>query len=40
VNVQPEYEDVAATARKLGRPAKDVLAAATALAREAVTRGT
>jgi uncharacterized protein (TIGR00299 family) protein len=33
VNVQPEYEDVAAAARKLGRPAKDVLSATAALAR-------
>ena len=33
VNVQPEYEDVAVAARKLGRPIKDVLAAAAALAR-------
>ncbi|MFL6173499.1 MAG: nickel pincer cofactor biosynthesis protein LarC [Marmoricola sp.] len=33
VNVQPEYEDVAAAARKLDRPVKDVLAVAAALAR-------
>jgi uncharacterized protein (TIGR00299 family) protein len=33
VNVQPEYEDVAAAARALGRPAKDVLAEASARAR-------
>ncbi|RNL81415.1 nickel pincer cofactor biosynthesis protein LarC [Nocardioides marmorisolisilvae] len=33
VNVQPEYEDVAAAARKLGRPIKDVLSATAALAR-------
>jgi uncharacterized protein (DUF111 family) len=32
VNVQPEYEDVAAAARALGRPVKDVLAEANALA--------
>jgi uncharacterized protein (TIGR00299 family) protein len=35
VNTQPEYEDVAAAARALGRPAKDVLAEAAALARSA-----
>jgi uncharacterized protein (TIGR00299 family) protein len=35
VNVQPEYEDVAAAARKLGRPTKDVLAEASSLARSA-----
>jgi len=35
VNLQPEYEDVAAAARKLGRPVKDVLAEASALARGA-----
>jgi uncharacterized protein (TIGR00299 family) protein len=34
VNVQPEYADVAAAARALGRPAKDVLAEAAARARE------
>ena len=33
MNVQPEFEDVAATARALGLPVKDVLARATALAR-------
>ncbi|MFL6160191.1 MAG: nickel pincer cofactor biosynthesis protein LarC [Marmoricola sp.] len=33
VNVQPEYEDVAAAARKLDRPVKDVLSLAAALAR-------
>jgi len=33
MNVQPEYEDVAAVARALGRPVKDVLAEANALAR-------
>jgi uncharacterized protein (TIGR00299 family) protein len=33
MNVQPEYADVAATARALGRPVKDVLAEAQALAR-------
>ena len=33
MNVQPEYEDVAAAARALGRPIKDVLAEANALAR-------
>ncbi|MCW2753089.1 MAG: hypothetical protein JWQ32_500 [Marmoricola sp.] len=33
LNVQPEYDDVAAAARALGRPAKDVLAEAAALAR-------
>jgi pyridinium-3,5-bisthiocarboxylic acid mononucleotide nickel chelatase len=32
VNAQPEYEDVAGAARALGRPAKEVLAAATAAA--------
>ncbi|HET6167103.1 MAG TPA: nickel pincer cofactor biosynthesis protein LarC [Marmoricola sp.] len=34
MNVQPEYADVAAAARALGRPAKDVLAEASARARE------
>ena len=34
LNSQPEYEDVAAAARALGRPVKDVLAQASALARE------
>ena len=34
VNVQPEFEDVAAAAATLGRPVKDVLAEAGALARE------
>ena len=34
VNVQPEYADVAAAARALGRPVKDVLAEAAARARE------
>jgi uncharacterized protein (DUF111 family) len=34
VNVQPEFEDVAGAARALGRPVKDVLAQAAALARE------
>lgn len=34
VNAQPEYEDVARAAAELGRPVKDVLADATALARE------
>ncbi|WP_232524997.1 nickel pincer cofactor biosynthesis protein LarC [Nocardioides mangrovicus] len=33
LNVQPEYEDVAAAARALGRPVKDVLQEATARAR-------
>jgi uncharacterized protein (TIGR00299 family) protein len=37
LNVQPEYEDVAAAARALGRPAKDVLAEANALARGVVS---
>lgn len=36
VNVQPEYEDVSAAARTLGRPVKDVLAATAALARSRV----
>ncbi|MGH3342589.1 MAG: nickel pincer cofactor biosynthesis protein LarC [Carbonactinosporaceae bacterium] len=35
VNAQPEYEDVAAAAAQLGRPAKVVLAAATAAAHQA-----
>ncbi|MFL6023002.1 MAG: nickel pincer cofactor biosynthesis protein LarC [Marmoricola sp.] len=39
VNVQPEYEDVSAAARKLGRPAKDVLAATAALARSQLANG-
>lgn len=34
MNVQPEYDDVAAAARALGRPVKDVLAEAAARARE------
>jgi uncharacterized protein (TIGR00299 family) protein len=34
VNVQPEFDDVADAARALGRPVKDVLAQASALARE------
>jgi uncharacterized protein (TIGR00299 family) protein len=34
VNVQPEFDDVAEAARALGRPVKDVLAQASALARE------
>jgi pyridinium-3,5-bisthiocarboxylic acid mononucleotide nickel chelatase len=34
VNVQPEFEDVAAAAATLGRPVKDVMAEAAALARE------
>jgi len=38
VNVQPEYEDVAAAARALGRPVKDVLAAAGALARDTLAQ--
>lgn len=37
VNAQPEYEDVAAAARALGRPAKEVLAAAAAAASGLVT---
>ncbi len=37
VNVQPEYDDVAAAARALGRPVKDVLAQAAALARDATS---
>ena len=37
LNVQPEYDDVAAAARALGRPAKDVLAQAAALARGVVS---
>jgi uncharacterized protein (DUF111 family) len=32
VNVQPEYDDVAAAAQRLGRPVKSVMAAATAAA--------
>ena len=35
VNVQPEFEDVASVARSLGRPAKVVMAAATAAAYDA-----
>ncbi|MBO9522736.1 MAG: nickel pincer cofactor biosynthesis protein LarC [Nocardioidaceae bacterium] len=35
MNVQPEYEDVAAAARATGRPVKDVLAAAIAASRGA-----
>jgi uncharacterized protein (TIGR00299 family) protein len=34
LNVQPEFEDVAAAARALGRPVKSVMARATAAARE------
>jgi uncharacterized protein (DUF111 family) len=34
LNVQPEFEDVAAAARALGRPVKTVMAAAVAAARE------
>jgi uncharacterized protein (DUF111 family) len=34
MNVQPEYDDVAAAARALDRPVKDVLAEAAARARE------
>jgi uncharacterized protein (DUF111 family) len=34
VNVQPVYADVAEVARTLGRPVKDVLAEAAALARD------
>lgn len=34
MNVQPEYDDVAAAARALGRPVKDVLAEVAARARE------
>jgi uncharacterized protein (TIGR00299 family) protein len=34
VNVQPEFEDVAAAARTLGRAVRDVMAEASALARE------
>ena len=33
VNVQPEFEDVAAAARALGRPVKTVMAEAVAAAR-------
>ena len=36
VNAQPEWDDVAAAAAALGRPAKDVLAEAAALARTAL----
>lgn len=36
MNVQPEYEDVAAASRAIGRPVKDVLADAIAAARAAV----
>jgi uncharacterized protein (DUF111 family) len=35
VNAQPEYDDVAAVAAATGRPAKAVLAAAVAAARDA-----
>ncbi len=38
VNAQPEYDDVAAAAAALGRPAKAVLAAAVAAAGEALSR--
>ena len=34
VNAQPEFDDVAAAAHALGRPVKDVMAQASALARE------
>jgi uncharacterized protein (DUF111 family) len=34
LNVQPEFEDVAAAARALGRPVKSVMAEAVALSRE------
>ncbi len=34
VNAQPEFEDVAAAARSLGRSVRDVMAEASALARE------
>jgi uncharacterized protein (DUF111 family) len=37
MNVQPEYADVAAAARALGRPVKDVLTDASARAREATS---
>ncbi len=37
LNVQPEYDDVASAARALGRPTKDVLAEAAALARGATS---
>jgi uncharacterized protein (DUF111 family) len=37
MNVQPEYADVTAAARALGRPVKDVLAEASARAREATS---
>ncbi|MFL6060582.1 MAG: nickel pincer cofactor biosynthesis protein LarC [Marmoricola sp.] len=37
MNVQPEYEDVAAAARALDRPVKDVLAEANALARTTIS---
>jgi pyridinium-3,5-bisthiocarboxylic acid mononucleotide nickel chelatase len=38
INAQPEYEDVAAAAARLGRPVKAVLAAATAAAHDAGLR--
>ena len=37
LNLQPEYEHVAAAAKALGRPAKDVLQQAVAAARNRVT---
>ena len=39
LNVQPEYDDVAGVARAEGRPVKDVLAEASALARAALPPG-
>jgi uncharacterized protein (DUF111 family) len=36
MNAQPEYDDVAAVAAATGRPVKDVLAEAAAIAREAL----
>jgi pyridinium-3,5-bisthiocarboxylic acid mononucleotide nickel chelatase len=39
VNAQPEWDDVAAASAVLGRPAKDVLAEASALARRALADG-